>query len=100
MTTILDAGFVVFGLAAGLLHFHLLRWNTGLFITGSAMLACGAQALRLATLAGVLVVMAWLGALPLLLTALGVMIARVVATSPRWQAHLPHRVPGAERTEP
>ena len=96
MTAILNAGFVAFGAAAGLVHFHLLRWNTELFITGGALRAFGAQALRLATLAGVLVVMARLGALPLLLTALGVMIARVVTTSPRWQSCLPRSPPGAE----
>ena len=97
MTAILNAGFVVFGAAAGLMHFHLLRWNTGLFITGGALRAFGAQALRLATLAGVLVVMVRLGALPLLLTALGVMIARVVTTSPGWQSCLPRNLPRAKR---
>jgi F1F0 ATPase subunit 2 len=100
MTATWDAGFVILGIAAGLVHFHSLRWNTGLFITGGALRAFGAQVLRLATLAGVLIVMAWLGAMPLLLTALGVMIARVIATSPMWRSRLTRSMPGAERTEP
>jgi len=81
MSALLDAGCFALGIAAGLLHFHLLRWNTSLFITGGALRAIGVQLLRLAALAVVLVLAAWLGALPLLLTALGVMIARFIVTS-------------------
>jgi len=81
MSVLLDAGCFALGIAAGLVHFHLLRWNMRLFITGRALRAFGVQALRLAALAGVLVFAAWQGALPLLLTALGVTIARFVVTS-------------------
>ena len=102
MSALLDAGFLALGLAAGLVHFHLLRWNTHLFITCGALRAFGVQALRLAALAGVLVLAAWFGALPLLLTALGVMIARFIATSPRFASRepgpppIPLRVEGTE----
>jgi F1F0 ATPase subunit 2 len=78
MSILWDAGFLLAGILAGLLHFHLLRWNTGLFLTGGARRAIAAQALRLAVLTGVLVIAARFGALPLLLAALGVMIARQV----------------------
>ena len=88
MSALLDAGCFTLGIVAGLLHFRLLRWNTHLFITGGALRAFGVQALRLAALAGVLVLAAWLGALPLVLTALGVMIARLIALSSRWEARL------------
>jgi F1-F0 ATPase (N-ATPase) AtpR subunit len=88
MSALLDAGCFGLGIVAGLLHFHLLRWNTHLFITGGALRAFGVQALRLAGLAGVLVLAAWLGALPLVLAALGVMIARLMVVSPRWDARL------------
>jgi len=86
MSTLLDAGCFALGITAGLLHFRLLHWNTHLFITGGALRAFGVQALRLAGLAGVLLAAAWLGALPLVLTALGVMIARFIAVSPRWES--------------
>jgi hypothetical protein len=78
MTALLDAGCFAVGVAAGLLHFLLLRWNARLFITEGALHAIGVQALRLAALGSVLVLAARLGAMPLLLTALGVMIARQI----------------------
>jgi F1F0 ATPase subunit 2 len=76
MTLLLDTGSFALGITAGLLHFLLLRWNTRLFITAGVVRAIGIQALRLMVLAGVLLVAARLGAMPLLLAALGVMIAR------------------------
>jgi len=78
MTLLLDTGCFALGIAAGLLHFLLLRWNTRLFITAGALHAFGVQSLRLAALAGVLLLAARLGAMPLLLTALGVMIPRQI----------------------
>jgi F1F0 ATPase subunit 2 len=65
------------GLAAGTLHFALLRWNASLYgrsgyIAGAAAL----QLLRLAVLTLVLALIAMQGTLPLLLAALGVLIAR------------------------
>jgi hypothetical protein len=96
MSALLDAGFFALGIVAGLVHFHLLRWNTHLFITGGALRAFGVQALRLAALAGVLVLAAWHGALPLLLTALGVMIARCIVTSSMRGPAAPATPPNAE----
>jgi F1F0 ATPase subunit 2 len=78
MTGLLNAGCFAVGVAAGLLHFLLLRWNIRLFITEGTLHAIAVQALRLAALAGVLLLAARLGAMPLLLTALGVMIARQI----------------------
>jgi F1F0 ATPase subunit 2 len=74
---IADAAFFAAGLAAGTLHFALLRWNASLYgrsrhIAGAAAL----QVLRLAVLGMVLALIARHGALPLLLAALGVLIAR------------------------
>jgi hypothetical protein len=76
MTLLLDTGSFALGITVGLLHFLLLRWNTRLFITAGVVCAIGIQALRLMVLASVLLVAARLGAMPLLLAALGVMIAR------------------------
>ena len=78
MTGLLEAGCFALGIGAGLLHFLLLRWNARLFFTEGALHAIGVQVLRLAALAGVLLLAARLGAMPLLLTALGVMIARQI----------------------
>ena len=78
MTALLDGLCLAAGVAAGLLHFLLLRWNTRLFITTGVPRAIGIQALRLVALAGVLLLAARLGAMPLLLTALGVLIARQI----------------------
>lgn len=85
MMALRDMGFLVLGLVTGLLHFHLLRWNTELFVSGGLARAFAAQGLRLAMLAGVLVCAAWQGALPLLLAALGVMIARPIVLRRRTQ---------------
>jgi len=100
MTALLDAGCLALGIAAGLVHFRLLRWNTHLFMTGGPLRACGVQALRMAALAGVLVLVALHGALPLLLTALGVTIARFVVTSLRWERGLRSLPRGVAGTGP
>ncbi len=72
-----DAAGLLAGLLAGAAHFVLLRWNTDLYMRpGRLGPAIALQGLRLALLAGVLVVLARLGALPLLLGALGVLGAR------------------------
>ncbi|HME27772.1 MAG TPA: ATP synthase subunit I [Acetobacteraceae bacterium] len=78
MTALLDSLCFAAGVAVGLLHFLLLRWNTRLFITAGVPRAIGIQALRLVVLAGVLLLAARFGAVPLLLTALGVMMARQI----------------------
>jgi F1F0 ATPase subunit 2 len=76
MIALWGAGFLLAGLLAGWLHFHLLHWNTQLFVNGGMARAFAVQVLRLVALAAVLVGAAWQGALPLLLAAIGVMIAR------------------------
>jgi F1F0 ATPase subunit 2 len=78
MKVALDMVCLAGGFAAGLLHFHLLHWNTRLFMTGGGPRAIAVQMLRLLALAGVLVGAALLGAMPLLAAAAGVMIARVL----------------------
>ena len=85
---IVDAGCLVLGLLAGTLHFALLRWNTLFYARpGRLWTAVALQAARLAGLGGLLFAAAMHGALPLLLTALGVVIARPVVT--RWAAAEP-----------
>ncbi len=84
---IADAGSLAGGLVAGTLYFALLRWNTMLYArAGRIWVAIAMHVSRLGTLAGVLTLIALHGALPLLLTALGLLIARPVvmrwATSP------------------
>lgn len=65
------------GLAGGTAHFVLLRWNTRLYLAGgSVACALGVQAFRMAVTALLLGFAAWHGALPLLLAALGVLVAR------------------------
>ena len=68
------------GLVAGAGHFALLRWNTGLYLSrGSVLRAVTVQALRIAVVTGVLLVIAaWHGSLSLLMAAIGVLLARMV----------------------
>ncbi|HEY1411505.1 MAG TPA: ATP synthase subunit I [Rhodopila sp.] len=80
---ILDLGFIALGLLAGTLHFALLRWNTSLYARpGRISVGAALQVARIGVLAGLLVVVARQGALPLLLMALGVLAARPVVM--RW----------------
>ena len=77
MTT--EAAFLALGFAAGTLFFALLRWNAALYMRGGApVLAVAIQLVRLSALAGVLALVALHGALPLLLTAAGLLIARPI----------------------
>ena len=67
------------GLAGGVSHFALLRWNTSFYVRAGALTyAIGLQLLRLIATALLLGLAARHGALPLLLTALGVLLARPV----------------------
>jgi len=76
---IADTGFFALGLLIGTLHFSLLRWNTALYARpGPIWLGAGLQLARMATLGGVLTLAALHGALPLLLVAIGVLVARPV----------------------
>ena len=79
MSAFADVTGLIAGLLAGLAHFALLRWNTALYLRprGSGR-AIALQALRLALLAFVLVLLARQGALALLLGAFGVLTARSI----------------------
>ncbi|HEY0183885.1 MAG TPA: ATP synthase subunit I [Rhodopila sp.] len=71
--------FVAFGLLAGMLHFGLLRWNTTFYArAGRIGTGVALQFVRVGILGALLAAAARYGALPLLLTALGVLIARPV----------------------
>lgn len=71
-----DLGFLLAGAVAGAIYFALLRWNTALYSTGASGRAIGLHLARLGGLGGLLTAVALLGALPLLLCALGVLLVR------------------------
>jgi hypothetical protein len=84
--TMIAALWLLAGLAGGVAHFALLRRNTTLFLSScqasclssasSLAHAIALQVLRLAAVVALLGFAAWHGALPLLLAALGIMLAR------------------------
>jgi hypothetical protein len=79
MTPLEAALFLFLGLTAGALFFALLRWNTSLYMSGgSVAFALAIQAARIAAVGGLFALTALHGALPLLLTALGLLIARPI----------------------
>jgi F1F0 ATPase subunit 2 len=79
MTVLETLFYLALGFAAGTLFFALLHWNTRLYMRGgSVAFAVALQGVRVVSVGGVLVLIALLGALPLLLTALGLLIARAV----------------------
>lgn len=82
---IADAGFFAAGALAGVLYFGLLRWNTTLYL-GNDRAGRGAalHIVRLGALVALLMLTATCGALPLSLTALGLLIARPLVM--RWMA--------------
>lgn len=83
---IADAGFIAAGAVAGLVFFGLLRWNTTLYLSGERVgMGAAVHVVRLGALAALLVLTATCGALPLLLTALGLLIMRPLVM--RWMAH-------------
>jgi F1F0 ATPase subunit 2 len=68
------------GMAAGALHYWSLWWNVQqLAAQGVGMKVVAIQLLRLAVVAGVLIVAALFGAMSLLATALGILAARLAA---------------------
>jgi hypothetical protein len=80
-----NAAFVAVGALAAVVYFGLLRWNTTLYLGGNrAAVGAALHIVRLAALAALLVLTATCGALPLLLTALGLLIARPLVM--RWMA--------------
>jgi len=78
MTPIEAAAFLALGAVAGTVFFVLLRWNTSLYAQGGVFWGVGLQVVRIAVLVAVLIPIARLGALPLLLTALGLLIVRPI----------------------
>jgi N-ATPase, AtpR subunit len=67
------------GFTAGTVHFTLLRWNTLLYLTsGGVIRAVGTQLLRLASIALLLGLAAWHGAIALMLATIGMMLARLL----------------------
>ena len=74
---IADTAWLGLGMAAAVLHFGLLRWNTALYARpGGLVSGIGLQAARMVALAGVLYAIALHGAVPLLLATLGLLLAR------------------------
>jgi hypothetical protein len=79
MSGLAESAGLIAGLAVGATHFTLLRRNTDLYLRPRGLgQAIALQGLRLALLAFVLVLLARQGALPLLLGALGVPVARSI----------------------
>jgi F1F0 ATPase subunit 2 len=83
MNTPIIALYVVGGIAAGTLYFVSLWWNTRLFgRDGRVSTLIAATAARFILLAGLLTAASFAGAMPLLATAAGVLIARAAVL--RW----------------
>ena len=71
------AGHFVAGLLLGLVYFRGLWWNAQLFSAGGCLgTTIGIMLGRFILLGGLLTLVSFEGALPLLVTALGVLIAR------------------------
>jgi hypothetical protein len=71
--------FLTLGFTAGMVFFALLRWNTSLYLRGRGLaFAMALQAVRFCAVCELFVLIALHGALPLLLTALGLLFARKV----------------------
>jgi hypothetical protein len=76
---LLDAFWLLLGIAGGTAHFALLRWNTRLYLTGGNVArALGVQVLRLAATTALLAFAVWHGAVPLLFATIGVVVARLL----------------------
>ena len=71
---------LVVGIVAGLFYFRCLAWNVRQFAAGgSVTMTIVLMAGRMAVLGGLLTLASLRGALPLLITALGILIARFVS---------------------
>ncbi len=78
MTALILALHLAGGGAVGALYFTSLWWNARLFErAGRVRTLVASMALRIALLGGVLTAVSFEGAMPLLATALGVLLARV-----------------------
>jgi F1F0 ATPase subunit 2 len=68
---------LIIGIMLGVVHFAGLRWNVSLFAADGRLVALAGLLLgRLILLSGALTLTSMQGALPLLMTALGILIAR------------------------
>jgi F1F0 ATPase subunit 2 len=73
------AGYFAAGFLLGLVYFRGLWWNARLFASGGRVITTiGLMLGRFILLGGVLTIVSLEGAMPLLMTALGVLIARSV----------------------
>ncbi|SDS51748.1 F1/F0 ATPase, subunit 2 [Bradyrhizobium canariense] len=73
------AGHFVAGLLLGLVYFRSLWWNARLFVAGERVVTTiGLMLGRFVLLGGLLTLVSFEGALPLLVMALGILIARSV----------------------
>jgi hypothetical protein len=76
---------LLLGLVGGATYFALLRRNASLYLRSGVLLqAIGLQVLRLAMIASLLGLVAWQGALPLLLVALGIVLVRPLVLRHFW----------------
>jgi hypothetical protein len=76
---------LLLGLVGGATYFALLRRNASLYLQSGVLLqAIGLQVLRLAMIASLLGLVAWHGALPLLLVALGIVLVRPLVLRHFW----------------
>lgn len=74
-----NAAWLLPGFLLGLVHFRSLRWNTSLYLADSASRAIALHAVRMAATGGCfLAIAAWQGAWPLLATAAGFLLARLL----------------------
>ena len=79
MTMLEAAIFLTLGFAAGIVFFSLLRWNTSLYLRDRSLaFAMALQGFRFSAVGGLFALIALYGALPLLVTALGLLFARPV----------------------
>jgi F1F0 ATPase subunit 2 len=82
MSLVFLASYFAAGTVGGALYFHTLWWNTRLFAqAGRARTMILAMIGRFVLLGGLLTLASLAGAMPLLLTALGVFAARFVVMS-------------------
>jgi hypothetical protein len=70
------APFVLLGTLLGALHFALLRYNVGAYVGGAGLRAVGLHLARIALVGAAFTLTARVGALPLLATLAGFVLAR------------------------
>lgn len=70
------APFVLFGTLLGALHFAMLRYNVGAYLGGAGLRAVGLHLGRIVLVGAAFALVARAGALPLLATLAGFVLAR------------------------